>query len=206
MRISLFLSNSLPLLSLSFIRRHRTVRFLHLSRPFWRSTPARLSSIHVDVARRVIRNRCLFYETFYLAAQPAFQYFARFSRLVHDLPLRSVVFSVCAVISSRFVAPAIFSLLLLPLSLSFSSVPFGYVFRFDYLLANDTYSLSQWFRNASRRRVHFVPRGKRVREIVSLPLPRTNDRGNEFSPYRRKFPFADEASERTLKVNAPLGT
>lgn len=27
----------------------------------------------------VIRNRCLFYETFYLAAQPAFQYFVRLS-------------------------------------------------------------------------------------------------------------------------------
>lgn len=42
----------------------------------------------LDSRRRgawVIRNRCLFYETFYLAAQPAFQYFARLRRLVHDL-------------------------------------------------------------------------------------------------------------------------
>lgn len=73
-----------------FMRRqdHPLPRSASFARALRRDSPP---SIHVDVARRVIRNRCLFYETFYLAAQPAFQYFARFSRLVHDLSLRSVV-------------------------------------------------------------------------------------------------------------------
>lgn len=132
------------------------------------------------MARRVIRNRCLFYETFYLAAQLAFQYFARFSRLVHDLSLRSVVLSVCAVISSRSVASTVLSLFLF---LSPSLVSFGYVFRFDYLLANDTYSLSQWFR--SRRTLTSKERGREISLFLFLSRGRTIV--DEFSPYRRKF-------------------
>lgn len=61
--------------------------FSHSSSSFATRRAARFTS----TCHRVIRNRCLFYETFYLAAQPVFQYFAPFS-LYHlrDLSLRSL--------------------------------------------------------------------------------------------------------------------
>lgn len=61
--------------------------FSHSSSSFATRRAARFTSTR----HRVIRNRCLFYETFYLAAQPVFQYFSPFS-LYHlrDLSLRSL--------------------------------------------------------------------------------------------------------------------
>lgn len=89
--------------------------------------------------RRIIRNRCLFYETFYLAAQPAFQYFVRLSPASFTTFFLSRFYRSPSspVIPSRFIAHSF------PLEAS--------AFRFDYPLRNDTYCLSQCFRTWAER-------------------------------------------------------
>lgn len=88
---------------LSFMRRQD--RSLIRRQAFSRSTPAK-SLDSRRRGRRVIRNRCLFYETFYLAAQPAFQYFARLSPASFTTFPFELSFSILAVIPSRFITSA----------------------------------------------------------------------------------------------------
>lgn len=87
---------------LPFMRRQD--RSLILRQAFSRSTPA--ETLDSRRGRRIIRNRCLFYETFYLAAQPAFQYFARLSHASFTTFPFGPSFSILTVIPSHFITSA----------------------------------------------------------------------------------------------------
>lgn len=91
-------------------------RSLILRQAFSRSTPAKTLDPRRR-RRRVIRNRCLFYETFYLATQPAFQYFARLSPASFTTFSIELSFSIFTVLS-RFMLGCSFSYDCVPLRLS----------------------------------------------------------------------------------------